>query len=124
MDKRRKLSRRDKTQLFSQSHFLANIQYIEASQSEKDKKDFEHCSYKYCSDSDMKYHMMIDHWYKRCDQCKQIFSDRKQLKEHMKKESHSNIIEENTTDDEDLDVSIDEERMERLQADVDANECA
>ena len=83
-------------------------------QSEKDKKDCEHCSYKYWSDSDMKYHMMIDHWYKRCDQCKQIFSDRKQLKEHMKKESHSNIIEENTTDDEDLDVSIDEERMERF----------
>ena len=28
------------------------------------------------------------------------------------------------TDDEDLDVSIDEERMERLQADVDAGENA
>ena len=86
---------------------------------EKDNKDCLLCSYKYQSDSDMMYHMIVDHWYKRCDQCKKVFSDRTQLKEHMNKESHSNLVEEQTTD-EDLDVSLNEERLERLQAEVDA----
>ena len=78
-----------------------------------DKKDCLLCSYTYQSDSDMMYRMMVDHWYKRCYQCKKVFSDRKQLKEHMIRESQSNLVEEETTD-EDIDVSLDEKTLQRL----------
>ena len=45
-----------------------------------------------------------------------------QPKEHINKESHSNLVEEQTID-EDIDVILDEERLERLQTEVDAGEC-
>ena len=64
------------------------------------------------------YHMMIDHWYKHCDQRKNLFIDTTYLKEDLEKESHIKIPEEHSTD-EDQDISLDEEQLERLQAELD-----
>ena len=82
-------------------------------------KKCEMCGYNSKSDDDWKYHLATEHRYEECDECGIMLSNMNHLNEHFKQtKCKSSYHEEN------FDVSLDEERLARLQKSMEAAEAA
>ena len=79
-------------------------------------KKCELCGYINKNVNDLKYHMVKEHRYKECGK---TFCDMTQMKTHLELTKHKSSIH-----DDILDISLDEERLERLQKDMEAAEAA
>ena len=82
-------------------------------------KKCELCGYINKNDNDLKYHMVIEHRYEECDECGKTFCDMNHMKTHLEQTKHTTSIH-----DDILDISLNEERLERLQKDMEAAEAA
>ena len=63
--------------------------------------------------------MVKEHKYVECDECAETFTNNNHINEHLDITKHKSSVQE-----EDLDVSLDEERLAWLQKDMEAAEAA